>query len=163
MQHLAHQLHQIVFGVAKKVIHKSCRPSWSPTACSAAMHLFAVCASRTSQPAKVLTRLSALSVLVLAGPKTLDELAAAEQVRPPAMSRIVAGLARSRLVEITADSNDARRMHIRATPKGTRPLQKGRRLRIESVAARLNALSPQELVKLGEAVEIFQTILAAWR
>jgi DNA-binding MarR family transcriptional regulator len=108
-------------------------------------------------------RLSALSVLVFAGPKTLGELAAAEQVKPPTMSRIVAGLARSRLVDITADSKDARRMHIRATPKGTRLLQKGRRLRIESLADQLNALSPQELVKLGEAVEILQTILADWR
>jgi DNA-binding MarR family transcriptional regulator len=108
-------------------------------------------------------RLSALSVLVFGGQKTLSELAAAEQVKPPTMSRIVAGLARNRLVNIMADSDDARRMHIRATSKGTRLLQKGRRLRIESLAAQLNALSPQELVKLGEAVEILQTILATWR
>src|SRR3954463_14052103 len=37
-------------------------------------------------------RLSALSVLVFGGPKTLGELAAAEQVKPPTMSRIVAGV-----------------------------------------------------------------------
>jgi hypothetical protein len=45
-------------------------------------------------------------------------------------------------------------IHIRTTPKGTRLLQKGRRLRIESLTAHLNTntLSPQELVKLGEAV-----------
>src|SRR5437588_7367070 len=60
-------------------------------------------------------RLSALSVLVFGGPKTLGELATAEQVKPPTMSRIVAGLARSQLVEITADPHDARRLHIRAT------------------------------------------------
>src|SRR5215467_3653638 len=47
-------------------------------------------------------RLSALSVLVFGGPKTLKELAAAEQVKPPTMSRIVAGLARSRLIHIVA-------------------------------------------------------------
>jgi hypothetical protein len=41
-------------------------------------------------------------------------------------------------------------------------LQKGRRLRIEYLAAELDALPPQELVKLGEAVEILQTILGAW-
>src|SRR5437764_14824565 len=65
-------------------------------------------------------RLSALSVLVFGGPKTLKELAAAEQVKPPTMSRIVSGLARSRLVEITEDPEDARRLRIVATTKGTR-------------------------------------------
>src|SRR5882762_3336907 len=49
-------------------------------------------------------QLSALSVLVFGGVKTLGELAVAEQVKPPTMSRIVSGLARSRLVEINADA-----------------------------------------------------------
>jgi DNA-binding MarR family transcriptional regulator len=108
-------------------------------------------------------RLSALSVLVFAGSKTLGELAAAEQVKPPTMSRIVAGLVRSRLVEITADSRDARRVHIRATPKGKRLLQKGRRLRITLLAGHLNRLTPEELARLDEAVGILQRILANWR
>src|SRR5206468_13103708 len=71
-------------------------------------------------------RLSALSVLVFGGPKTLGELAAAEQVKPPTMSRIVAGLARSRLIEIASDPTDARRMQIRATVKGRTILHQGR-------------------------------------
>ena len=108
-------------------------------------------------------RLSALSVLVFAGPKTLGELAEAEQVKPPTMSRIVAGLARSRLVEITPDSHDARRLHVRATAKGVRLLHKGRQLRIEYLAAGLAALSPSELGKLADAVEILQRNLATWR
>src|SRR5580658_2041876 len=62
-------------------------------------------------------QLSALSVLVFAGPKTLGDLAAAAQVKPPTMSRIVAGLKRGRLIEITRDPGDARRMSIRATAK----------------------------------------------
>src|SRR6202165_5579609 len=74
-------------------------------------------------------QLSALSVLVFAGAKTLGELAAAEQVKPPTMSRIVAGLRLSRMVEITLDSHDGRRLHIRATAKGTRLLQQGRKRR----------------------------------
>src|SRR3979490_1022556 len=130
---------------------------------SAAIHLLRRVRNQDAVTREGPARLSALSVLVFRGPKTLSELAAAEQVKPPTMSRIVAGLARSRLVNITADSDHSRRLHIRATSKGTRLLQKGRRLRIESLAAQLNALSPQELVKLGEAIEILQTILAAWR
>lgn len=130
---------------------------------SAAIHLLRRVRKQDAATGEGPARLSALSVLVFGGPKTLGELAAAEQVKPPTMSRIVAGLAGSGLVEITADSRDGRRMHIRATPKGTRLFEKGRRLRIESLAAQLNALSPEELDNLGEAVEILETILAAWR
>lgn len=108
-------------------------------------------------------RLSALSVLVFGGPKTLGELAAAEQVRPPTMSRIVAGLARSRLIEISADPNDARRMRIRATARGTRLLQKGRQLRIAYLASQLNSLTPADLATLGHATEILRNMLQKWR
>ena len=107
-------------------------------------------------------RLSALSVLVFGGPKTLGELAAAEQVKPPTMSRIVGGLARSHLVEITKDPQDARRVRIRATVRGTQLLQKGRELRIASLAAHLDRLPPEERVKLGEAVEILKRLLDDW-
>jgi DNA-binding MarR family transcriptional regulator len=107
-------------------------------------------------------RLSALSVLVFGGPKTLGELAAAEQVKPPTMSRMVAGLARSRLIEITADSRDARRKRIRATAKGARLLQKGRQLRIAYLASHLDRLDAEELSKLGEAVEILKRLLEGW-
>ena len=108
-------------------------------------------------------RLSALSVLVFGGPRTLKELAAAEQVKPPTMSRIVSGLARSRLVEITNDPEDARRMRIRATAEGTQILQKGRELRISYLASQLQRLSSQELSKLGEAVEILSRLLRNWQ
>ena len=107
-------------------------------------------------------RLSALSVLVFGGPKTLGELAAAEQVKPPTMSRIVAGLARSRLIEVTKDPKDARRMHIRATAKGTKLLQKGRQLRIADLAHQLEQLRPQELSRLSEAVDILAQLLQKW-
>src|SRR5437879_10319120 len=102
---------------------------------SAAIH--ALRHVRREDPATGLgpARLSALSVLVFGGPKTLGELAAAEQVKPPTMSRIVTGLARSRLVEVTADPEDGRRMSIQATAKGVQLLHKGRQLRIEYLAS----------------------------
>src|SRR5437016_9981096 len=92
-------------------------------------------------------RLSALSVLVFGGPKTLGELAAAEQVKPPTMSRIVTGLARSRLVKVTADPEDGRRMGIQATAKGVQLLHKGRQLRIEYLASHLADLPADQLAK----------------
>jgi DNA-binding MarR family transcriptional regulator len=108
-------------------------------------------------------QLSALSVLVFAGPKTLGDLAAAEQIKPPTMSRIVAGLKRSRLVEITRDPQDARRMQIRPTATGTRLLQQGRKRRIEYLAAHLNSLTASDLDQLNAAVEIMEKILRTWR
>jgi len=129
---------------------------------SAAIHLLRRVRKQDVATGEGPARLSALSVLVFGGPKTLGELAAAEQVKPPTMSRIVAGLARSRLIEITPDALDARRLRICATTKGTRLLQKGRQLRIEYLAAHLDQLSADDLAKLGEAVEILHTLLKSW-
>jgi DNA-binding MarR family transcriptional regulator len=113
-------------------------------------------------------QLSALSVLVFAGPKTgspktLGELAAAEQVKPPTMSRVVAGLKRTHLVAITRDPHDARRLHIRATAKGTRLLQQGRSRRIDYLAAHLDSLTTTELAQLGTAAGILEKLLRNWR
>jgi DNA-binding MarR family transcriptional regulator len=130
---------------------------------SAAIHLLRRVRKQDVATGEGPARLSALSVLVFGGPKTLGGLAAAEQVKPPTMSRIVAGLAHSRLVEITTDPKDARRMHIRATAKGVRLLQKGRQLRIAYLAEHLDTLAPAELAQLGQAVEILQKLLQDWR
>jgi DNA-binding MarR family transcriptional regulator len=128
---------------------------------SAAIHLLRRVRQQDVASGEGPARLSALSVLVFAGPKTLGELAAAEQVKPPTMSRIVAGLARSRLIRVTADADDARRMRIVATSKGVRLLQQGRHRRIVYLASHLDRLTPQELARLGEAVEILEKLLAA--
>jgi DNA-binding MarR family transcriptional regulator len=107
-------------------------------------------------------RLSALSVLVFGGAKTLGDLAAAEQVKPPTMSRIVAGLARSKLVQITADPQDRRRMSIRPTPRGVKLLHEGRQRRIEYLASHLAGLTPEELSQVAESTEILGRVLRNW-
>ncbi len=130
---------------------------------SAAIHLLRRVRKQDIATGEGPARLSALSVLVFSGPKTLGELAVAEQVKPPTMSRIVAGLARSRLIEIASDPKDARRVRIRATKKGVGLLQKGRQRRIASLASHMHALGPEELTRLGEGVEILQRLLESWR
>ena len=129
---------------------------------SAAIHLLRHVRKQDIATGEGPARLSALSVLVFGGPKTLKELAAAELVRPPTMSRIVSGLKRSRLVEITHDPHDARRMRITATEKGTTLLHKGREMRISYLASQLDRLTPAELSQLGEAVEILRRLLQNW-
>jgi DNA-binding MarR family transcriptional regulator len=129
---------------------------------SAAIHLLRRVRQQDVATGEGPARLSALSVLVFGGPKTLGELAAAEQVKPPTMTRIAAGLARSQLAEITPDPDDARRMQIRATPKGTRLLQQARERRIADLASQLNQLPSAQLATLGDAVEILRTMLQKW-
>jgi DNA-binding MarR family transcriptional regulator len=130
---------------------------------SAAIHLLRPVRKQDISTGEGPARLSALSVLVFGGPKTLGVLAAAEQVKPPTMSRIVAGLKRSGLIVISNDPQDRRRMNIRATAKGTSLLQKGRELRISYLAQHLGALTPGELEILGEGVEILEKLLQNWR
>lgn len=108
-------------------------------------------------------RLSALSVLVFGGPMALGQLAAAEQVKPPTMTRIVAGLERSGLAKRIPDLSDARRVRINATPEGTRLLQRGRKMRIEYLAKQLDGLTAEDLAALDEAVEILARMLQEWK
>jgi DNA-binding MarR family transcriptional regulator len=126
---------------------------------SAAIHLLRRVRHQDTVTGEGPARLSALSVLVFSGPKTLGELAAAEQVKPPTMSRIVVGLKRSRLVEITVDAHDARRKQIHATSKGGALLRAGRKRRVSYLADRLTFVSKQELASLRAALDLLEGML----
>src|SRR3990170_2964724 len=104
-------------------------------------------------------RLSALSVLVFAGPKRVGELARIERVEPPTMTRLVDGLVRDGLAVREADPDDARAVRVRATPTGARTLRRGRARRVETLSESLAALSPTELAALGEGVEVLELLL----
>ena len=130
---------------------------------SAAIHLLRRVRKQDTATKEGPARLSALSVLVFGGPMTLGGLAAAEQVRPPTMTRIVTGLERSKLAERVPDPADARRVRIRATAKGVRLLQGARRLRVEYLTAQLARLPARERASLGEAVEILDRLLSEWK
>ncbi|MGB9234946.1 MAG: MarR family transcriptional regulator [Terriglobales bacterium] len=126
---------------------------------SAAIHLLRSAAKPDALSGQGPARLSALSVLVFGGPRTLGELAAAERVKPPTMSRIVAGLKRAGLVRIQEDGKDARRIRISVTAKGERLLQEARRRRIRSLAETLDGLNPAELDLLNNAATIVESAL----
>ena len=99
-------------------------------------------------------QLSALSVLVFGGARTLGALAAAEQVRPPTMTRVVAALEEAGLVRKEPGRDDRRSVRVTATPAGRRLMQAARRCRIRALAKRLEALSARELTTLAEAAEL---------
>jgi DNA-binding MarR family transcriptional regulator len=104
-------------------------------------------------------RLSALSVLVFAGPKRIGELARLEQVEPPTMTKLVDALVRDGLVVREPDPDDARAVQVRATPTGAKTLRRGRARRVETLRARLATLSAAELAALGEGVDVLERIL----
>jgi DNA-binding MarR family transcriptional regulator len=108
-------------------------------------------------------RLSALSVVVFAGPLTIGELAAAEQVRPPTMTRLVSALEEDGLVRRESDAADARLVRVVETAKGRRVMLDARARRIRGIASMLSALTPQDLSALDRGVEGLSEVLASSR
>ena len=125
---------------------------------SAAIHLLRRVRARDSISGVGPAQLSALSVLVFGGPRSLGELAEAEQVRPPTMSRIVTSLVRSGLVR-RRPTDDKRRFQLEPTAKGTRILREGRQRRVELLAQVLQAFDPQELQQAAQSAEFLQTLV----
>jgi DNA-binding MarR family transcriptional regulator len=126
---------------------------------SAALHLLR--RLRTEDDALGISppRLSALSVVVYAGPLQIGALAEAEGVAAPTMTRLVDGLERDGLVARGADPVDGRAVMVRATAKGTRALQRGRARRVEALARGLRSLEPAELGALARGVDALERML----
>jgi DNA-binding MarR family transcriptional regulator len=125
---------------------------------SAAIHLLRRVRARDRSLGIGPAQLSALSVLVFGGPRSLTELAEAEQVRPPTMSRIVGGLVREGLVRRKA-TDDKRRLRLEATKKGTKILWERRRQRVELLAQALQTLPENELRKAAGTAEFLRKLI----
>ena len=123
---------------------------------SAAIHLLRLVRREDDASGLTAPRLSALSVVVFAGPITLGDLAAAEGVRPPTMTRLVDGLEADGLVVRRDDPEDRRAIRVRATAKGTRLLMNARAQRVAALTARVAALSPHDQELLGRAAEVIE-------
>ncbi len=123
---------------------------------SAAIHLLRHAAKQDVLAGVGPARLSALSVLVFGGPMALSQLAAAERVKAPTMSRIVAGLKRSGLVKIESDAKDARKIQVTVTRKGEQLLQQALVRRIGLLTATLGDLGKSELDTLLRAAKLIE-------
>ena len=104
------------------------------------------------------SRLSALSMIVFSGKIALGDLAKAEQVRPPTMTRIVNALERLQLIVRSPNPADGRLIHITATNKGKRELLKGRARRVQLIAKGIQGLTAAERKKLSDALEVIQKL-----
>jgi len=126
---------------------------------SAAIHLLRQLRLQDHASSVGPAKLSALSILVFVGPKSLGELAQMEQVKPPTMSRIVDGLEEEGFVKRKTDENDGRSIRISATAKGKKLLVDARARRIHDLTERLHGLSIDQLRCLEEASALIDQIL----
>jgi DNA-binding MarR family transcriptional regulator len=115
---------------------------------------------RQTRPVGDLThsQISALQSLDLGGALTPRELAEAERVQPPTMTRIVSRLEELGLVARTPHPRDGRQAILALSPAGRELLEGYRRTRDEWLAHRLAELGPEERDTIARAAEILGRI-----
>ena len=98
-------------------------------------------------------------MVVFRGPLTVTDLADAEQVRVPTMTRLVSAMEHAGLIERLGDARDRRVVRVRATERGRTMLEEARRLRVEALASDLSALPKAKLLALQRAVGILEILV----
>ena len=104
-------------------------------------------------------RLSALALLVLGGPRTLGDLAAAEHVRPPTMTRLIHAMEADDLVTRRPNPVDARSVVLEATARGVKQLERGRARQIAPLATSISDLDRAERLQLEDAADLLGRVL----
>ncbi len=126
---------------------------------STSIHLLRTLRQEDSKTGLSAPRLSALSVIVFRGPITLGDLAAAEQVRPPTISRIVDALVDLGLATRTRNTADKRSTLIESTSKGRQVMHDGRDRRVRVLANALVSLRQEQRQNLRSAIQLLSVIL----
>jgi DNA-binding MarR family transcriptional regulator len=126
---------------------------------SAAIHLLRRLRVQDDATGLSAPRLSALSVIVFRGPLTLGELARAEQVRPPTITRLVQELERDGLVRRRVDPGDRRVQRVQATRAGKRLLQAGRARRVAALTESVRSLPVADRKLLERATRVLERVI----
>ena len=103
-------------------------------------------------------RLSLLSVLSYGGPRTVSQLAEAELVSRPAISRILNSLEDAGLVRREKTATDRRLVRVHVTAKGSRLMESARKRRLEVIAGELAGLDARALARLERAAEVLESL-----
>jgi DNA-binding MarR family transcriptional regulator len=127
---------------------------------SAALHLLRRLAQEDRMTGISAPRLSALSVLVFGGPRTIGALATIEGVTAPTMTRLVAAMVADGLVERSSDPTDRRVVRVQASEAGCAILLAGRDRRVATLAAMVAPLTTKERRRLASAAAIIEAMLA---
>ena len=109
------------------------------------------------------SQLAVLSALNRLGPSTPGELATAEAVQPPSITRIVNALEDNQLVERMVVSDDRRSVKLRLTPKARRLLQSIRDRRTAWLAERFAELTPEQVDDLQRGIAALELIVGSGR
>ena len=128
---------------------------------SAAIHLLRYVRVVDEEMGISAARASALSVLGFGGPRTLTELARAEQVTTATMSRLVTAMEQDGLVRREPHEDDARAFRLHATPKARRILERGRARRERALEELFAPLSAADRATVTRAAAIIASCLAA--
>lgn len=105
-----------------------------------------------------LNQLSAMGTLSGQGQLTVGDLAAAEKVQPPSMTRIVSALEERGLICREADKGDKRLVLVRLTEAGTELLAANRRRRDAWLNKQLRKLSAEEREALRKAAPVLEKL-----
>lgn len=92
------------------------------------------------------------------GPRTPGELASAEYVQAPSMTRTIATLTERGLVSREPHPDDKRQVLIALTEAGRHELTASKRTRDEWVTARLGALTPEERDTVAAAAPLLERL-----
>ena len=130
---------------------------------SGAIHLLRALARIDRSAGLTPARLSALSVLVFAGPCTLGRLAAIEEVAGPTMTRIVDGLVQLGLAAREPHPDSARSTRISATDDGVALMQAARGRRVDALVRALESLPAQDRDRLVTASRLLDELAHAVR
>lgn len=104
------------------------------------------------------TQMSALGVVFREGPITLGELANAEQVRAPSITRTVDLLVAAGLVQRQPNPKDARAVLVGVTPEGEQLVKEIRRARRSWLASQWAELTDDEREALQQAAPILRKL-----
>ncbi|MBC9733825.1 MarR family transcriptional regulator [Nocardioides sp. zg-578] len=108
-----------------------------------------------------IAHMGVLGCLSSNGGLTLGELAAAERVQPPSMTRTVNGLEERGYVTRRAHATDGRQIVVELSDKGRATVLADRRRRDEWLARRLRELTPDERAVLRRAAPILERLANA--
>ncbi len=104
------------------------------------------------------SQFATLSTLVNRGAMTLTELAEAEGVRPPSMTRMIQRLEQLKLVRRKPSPEDGRVVHVLHTSGAVRMLEEGRARRVTALADQLALLSKKDVAVLERAATLLERL-----
>ena len=105
------------------------------------------------------SQLSALATIDRQGPITLGELASAEQIQPPSMTKIVSGLERHGFVIREPDERDRRIARVRISDEGRKFVARSRTRRNAYLAERLRGFDAEERAVLEQALPLLERLV----